>query len=232
MGGQVWVKNLKKNPGFIAKNGHEAPPPKRWGFSCFHVSSSSSSSSSFLSLPFSGIVFPLPLCSLTFSSLKMAPPNEVLGVFYVFFCCCLCVFFFWCSGSCFCYFFFQMFLLGLVLHSQLEVVAVKVSTFKVLQTRDLQFCAFWFGPVVSQNTTKRMVSAFFCTPRIDVILGPKGRVTMFNVVELKCWPFFDAEDGQHFNSTFVWFCGGNKIFEKNQQLDSILTLQHIYIYML
>ena len=59
---------ISKIPSFIVKNGHETPPPKRWGFSCFNVSSS------FISLPFSAIVSLLSLCSLTLSSLKMAHP--------------------------------------------------------------------------------------------------------------------------------------------------------------
>ena len=66
-------RKSQKNPQFYTQNGHATPPPKRWGFSCFNIFAS------FLSLPFSAILFLLPLCSLTLSSLKVAPPNEVLG---------------------------------------------------------------------------------------------------------------------------------------------------------
>ena len=57
---------------------------------------------------------------------------------------------------------------------------------------------------------------------------------MLALAELKRWQsfyLFDAQDGQHFNSTFAWFCRENKIFgKKGQTMASILTLQHIYIY--
>ena len=35
LGGQILVKNLKKIPSLTVKNGHETPPPKRWGFFTF-----------------------------------------------------------------------------------------------------------------------------------------------------------------------------------------------------
>ena len=79
LGGQICVKHLK-NPSFIVKNGHETPPPKRWGFSCFNCSSS------FLSLPFSAIVSLLFRCSLTFSGLELAHPVVLEALFSSLIC--------------------------------------------------------------------------------------------------------------------------------------------------
>ena len=76
VGGQVWVKNLKKIPSFIAKNVHETPPPKRWGFfmfQCFFF---------FLIFAFFCLSFSsLPLLLDIFKP-KNGPLNEVLGLFF------------------------------------------------------------------------------------------------------------------------------------------------------
>ena len=75
-----WGQKSQKIPSFIVKNGHETPPPKRWGFFMFQCF--------FLFL--SSAVFCLGLSSLplllAILKPKNGPPNEVLIYLSLSFC--------------------------------------------------------------------------------------------------------------------------------------------------
>ena len=97
-------------------------------------------------------------------------------------------------------------------------------------------CTFLgMGPVFLMKHYKNRGFSVFGHPKIE-LLGPRSRAKMLAKVEIKRWPFFVHSWALYLasilTSKFAVFSREKKIFIKKHGLNlaSILTLQHIYIY--